>query len=181
MAKDISDYDIEIKNEIDDLLRLGIESNEKLISHDLTVASFVSDYIIKPVLIELENKQKSIDVLIDILKFVIPINFTLLITSLSITALSKALIWLWVIFIVLLSLLLFIIYKRYKLTEKYIRIYKETHEFLTNNFQENTNKNLTRVNKGMAMSFNHHVKDIKEMINDWNKKIDEFKKEHTIK
>jgi hypothetical protein len=134
--KDLSDYGEEIEKELENLIHEGVELNENLYKGHLTVISFMAEYTIKPLQLEYENNIKSIDVIIDILKFAIPINFTLIITSYSVAVLHRASGWLLGIFLGLIVLLLIFISKRHDLTKKYIFIYKKAHDLLYDAFRD---------------------------------------------
>jgi hypothetical protein len=135
----------EINKAIEEFSKHGTELDEKGFIHGISSLSVLSDYKLKPIIVEYENKQKFFDVIIDILKVIIPINFTLLLTSFSLAMLKQASVGILFTFSFGIFALIFTIYKRRKVTEKYISLYKSTCDELMDQFKELLKK-LERVN-----------------------------------
>jgi hypothetical protein len=98
------------------------------------VVEFIANYKVKSLLFEYDNEIKSVDVVIDILKFIIPIAFSIWIASYSLQQLSRTtnfIIWVLSALIILMSITL---WKRSSLTKKYIKLYKRNFESAKNRF-----------------------------------------------
>ena len=178
MVGNIRDYLEKINKEIYEFSKEGNEYNDKIIGYDRYFISMLSEYIITPQTVEYENKQKSIDVIIDILKFLIPISFTLWITSLSLSILFHASTWLIIILLILILILIFSIYKRIQLTEKYISYYKVAYDILMKHFRGYSIKKIDGIDKVSRITLGLHQEKIREML----KEVDaEIKKKYNFK
>jgi uncharacterized coiled-coil protein SlyX len=100
------------------------------------VAIFSIEYQTKPVLFAYENAIKSIDVLIDIVKFITPIMFSVWIASFSINQLSEtgdAVQWVLVGLIICMALLL---WNRRRITKRHMKRYQIIFDRATESYLE---------------------------------------------
>jgi hypothetical protein len=172
MFENISDYEKEVAKEIGTFSKDGIELYEKLYNADLSFLSVASEYLIKPVVLEHDSRQKSIDIALEILKFIIPFNFTLWLTSLSFTMLSHARIWLLISLIALVTILMYLIYMRFKLTDKYISVIRGVYRIFLDFYIDNSLEKVSKAQNVGILKQNIHKDKINKLFKSWQASID---------
>jgi hypothetical protein len=175
MEEDFLKHSTVDEKSINESRRLHIEYTEKLLNIELSLLSFASKNLVEPYLISIENNQKSIDVVVDILKFLIPINFTLLITSYSLPILSSASTWSLLTLLSLILFLLKLIDRRNKLTDKYIAFLRSCSDLYINYFTEKSYENTEAILDVSTALLNWRLKASK-VLEKLNNEINNFRK-----
>jgi hypothetical protein len=98
------------------------------------VVEFLADHKIKALQVDYDSNIKSVDVFIDILKFAIPIDFSVWGASFTLKQLSQANNLLLIILLGLIALIVILIIVRHLITREYVKDYKRIYETMANRY-----------------------------------------------
>lgn len=132
--KDIDEKTKYVRSEIDNIRKEQIRLYEAQAKDTEGVVNFLAEYKIKPLQFKYDNEIKSIDVLLDILKFIIPISFSVWIATYTVKELSKAANLSTYILVGLVIVMIIVIVWRYFQTKEYIRLFKKSYDVIISRY-----------------------------------------------